>query len=64
MRRREYIRPFSSNVVAWPLAARAQQAATPGDRVSQVTRAKESGQLVAAVRQVQAVFRGYDPASS
>jgi len=29
MRRREFIRFFSSTVVAWPLTARAQQAATP-----------------------------------
>ena len=51
MRRREFIRLFSSTVVAWPLAARAQQAAMPVVGFLRPGRADEAGHLFAAVRQ-------------
>jgi len=51
MRRREFIRLFSSTAVAWPLAARAQQPAIPIVGFLRTTRAEDSGHLVAALRQ-------------
>jgi len=51
MRRREFIRLFTSTVVAWPLAARAQQAAMPVVGFLRPSRADEAGHLFAAVRQ-------------
>jgi putative tryptophan/tyrosine transport system substrate-binding protein len=51
MRRREFIRLFTSTVVAWPLAARAQQAAMPVVGFLRPGRADEAGHLFAAVRQ-------------
>src|SRR5215472_16443420 len=53
MRRREFIRLFSSTVVAWPLTARAQQAAMPviGSLNSGSGSSKGFQSLVAAFRQ-------------
>src|SRR5262249_30550774 len=51
MRRREFIRLFSSTVVAWPLTARAQQPAMPVVGFLRPSRADEAGHLFAAVRQ-------------
>lgn len=50
MKRREFIALLAGGV-AWPLAARAQQAAIPIVGFLRVTRAEDSGHLVAAVRQ-------------
>ncbi len=50
MRRREFIRVFSSTVVAWPLAARAQQAAMPVVAFIRVGSANGSARFVAAFR--------------
>ncbi len=51
MRRREFITLLGSTAVAWPLAARAQQPTIPVVGFLRPTRAEESGELVAAVRQ-------------
>jgi len=51
MRRREFIRLFTSTVVAWPLTAPAQQAAMPAVGFLRPSRADEAGHLFAAVRQ-------------
>ena len=51
MRRREFIRLFSSTVVAWPLTARSQQPAMPVVGFLRPSRADEAGHLFAAVRQ-------------
>jgi len=51
MRRREFITLLSGAAVSWPLSASAQQAALPMVGFLRPTRAEESGQLVAAVRQ-------------
>jgi putative tryptophan/tyrosine transport system substrate-binding protein len=51
MRRREFIRLFSSTVVAWPLTARAQQAAMPLIGFLSSRSPNESEALVAAFRQ-------------
>ena len=51
MRRREFIRLFSSTVIAWPLAARAQQATTPLIGFLSSRSPNESEALVAAFRQ-------------
>jgi putative ABC transport system substrate-binding protein len=50
MRRREFI-SLVAGAAAWPLTARAQQSASPVVGFIRPTRADESGQLVAAVRQ-------------
>jgi ABC-type uncharacterized transport system substrate-binding protein len=50
MRRREFI-SLIGGAAAWPLAAQAQQPALPVIGFLRPTRAEESGQLVAAVRQ-------------
>ncbi len=50
MRRREFITVLSS-AATWPLAARAQQSAKPVVGFLRPTRAEESGQLVAALRE-------------
>ena len=50
MRRREFITLFSSTVVAWPLTARAQQAATPVIGFLDSASPQESANLVAAFR--------------
>src|SRR6516165_3360346 len=51
MRRREFIRLSSSTVVAWPLAARAQQTTTPLIGFLSSRSPNESEALVAAFRQ-------------
>jgi putative ABC transport system substrate-binding protein len=51
MRRREFIRLFSSTVVAWPLTARAQQAAMPVIGYLNGSSAKAFRSLMAAFRQ-------------
>jgi putative ABC transport system substrate-binding protein len=51
MRRREFIGLFSSTIVAWPLAARAQQQPMPVVGFLRPSRADEAGHLFAAVRQ-------------
>jgi putative tryptophan/tyrosine transport system substrate-binding protein len=51
MRRREFIRLFSSTVVAWPLTARAQQAAMPVIGYLNGGSAKAFQSLMAAFRQ-------------
>ena len=51
MRRREFIRLFSSTVVAWPLTARAQQAAMPVIGFLNSGSSKGFQSLVAAFRQ-------------
>src|SRR6516164_5567904 len=51
MRRREFIRLFSSTVVAWPLAARAQQATVPVIGFLRSTSAAGSEHLVTAFEQ-------------
>jgi putative ABC transport system substrate-binding protein len=50
MRRREFIR-LVGGAAGWPLAARAQQTAKPMVGFLRPTKAEESGQLVAALRQ-------------
>jgi ABC-type uncharacterized transport system substrate-binding protein len=50
VKRRQFI-TFLSGAAAWPLAARAQQSTLPVVGFIRPTRADESGQLVAAVRQ-------------
>ena len=51
MRRREFITLFGGAAVAFPLAARAEQAPTPVIGFLRPTRAEDAGHLVAAVRQ-------------
>src|SRR5262245_21729886 len=51
MKRREFIRLFISNVVAWPLTARAQQAATPVIGFLNSASSKGFESLVAVFRQ-------------
>ena len=51
MRRREFIRLFSSTVVAWPLTARAQQAAMPVIGFLDSRAHGEAPQILAAFRQ-------------
>src|SRR5262249_51592037 len=51
MRRREFIKLFSSTVVGWPLAARAQQSAVPVIGFLRSTSAAGSEHLVAAFEQ-------------
>jgi putative ABC transport system substrate-binding protein len=51
MRRREFIRLFSSTVVAWPLTARAQQAAMPVIGFLNSASSESFQSLVAAFRQ-------------
>ncbi|MGC1704864.1 MAG: ABC transporter substrate-binding protein, partial [Pseudolabrys sp.] len=52
MRRRDFIKvAIAGSAVAWPLATRAQQPPTPVIGFLRPTRAEESGQLVAAVRE-------------
>ena len=51
MRRREFIRLFSSSVVAWPLIARAQQTATPVIGFLNSGSSKAFQSLAAAFRQ-------------
>jgi putative ABC transport system substrate-binding protein len=51
MRRREFIRLFSSTIVAWPLTARAQQAAVPVIGFLNSGSSKALQSLVAAFRQ-------------
>ena len=52
MKRRDFITLISgAAAVGWPFAMRAQQAATPVVGFLRITRAEESGHLVAAFRQ-------------
>ena len=51
MRRREFIRFFSSTIVAWPLTTRAQQAAMPVIGFLNSGSAEALQSLVAAFRQ-------------
>jgi len=51
IRRRELLAAFGGAAAAWPLAARAQQAAMPVVGFIRPSRAEEAGHLVAAVRQ-------------
>ena len=52
MRRRDFIKVvIAGSATAWPLATRAQQPPTPVIGFLRPTRAEESGQLVAAVRE-------------
>ena len=51
MRRREFITSFGSSVVAWPLTARAQQAAMPVIGFLQSGSPSPNAHLVAAFRQ-------------
>ena len=52
VRRRDFIKvAIAGSAVAWPLATRAQQPPTPVIGFLRPTRAEESGQLVAAVRE-------------
>jgi len=51
MRRREFISLLGGTLAAWPLAAHAQQPAVPVIGFIRPSRAEESGDLVAAVRQ-------------
>ena len=51
MRRREFIRLFSSTIVAWPLTARAQQAAVPVIGFLNSGSSKALQSFVAAFRQ-------------
>jgi putative tryptophan/tyrosine transport system substrate-binding protein len=50
MRRREFIRLFTSTVVAWPLAARTQQAAMPIIGFLHSGSPEQNGQRLAAYR--------------
>ena len=51
MRRRDFVKVVAGATIAWPLGARAQQAATPVIGFLRPTRAGDAGHLVAAVRQ-------------
>jgi putative tryptophan/tyrosine transport system substrate-binding protein len=51
MRRREFIRLFSSTVVGWPLAARAQQSGLPVIGYLDSRASSDAPQLLAAFRQ-------------
>jgi len=51
MRRREFIALLGSGIVGGPWAARAQQPTMPVVGFLRITRAEESGHLVAAFRQ-------------
>jgi len=51
MNRRDFIALVGGAAVAWPLVARAQQAAMPVVGFIRPSRAEEAGHLVAAVRQ-------------
>jgi len=51
MRRRDFIKVITGSAVVWPLAARAQQAATPVIGFLRSTDAASSNELVAAFRQ-------------
>ena len=51
MRRRDFVKVVAGAAIAWPLGARAQQAAMPVIGFLRPTRAGDAGHLVAAVRQ-------------
>ena len=51
MRRRDFVKVVAAAAIAWPLGARAQQAAMPVIGFLRPTRAGDAGHLVAAVRQ-------------